>query len=286
VASQALLTFEDSDVSNFCSNSTMHSFMRIRVVSPKSAHARRRHMQREMAASGLRFEFFDAIDASTAIRSAPQVSKAWYLATARRMPTAGELGCYLSHRAVWQQCVACDEAFVVLEDDCHLEHGFARALATIEWLVKEHGFVRLENAVRPSRRLSLHPHPPLQELYERDGLSLAYVADVPTGLVGYALSPSAAARLVAASLPIRAPVDRYVQRVLEHGVPVFAVTPPIVGRGDASLGSIIGERTRTRNAVISALRFANSLWGQVRRREFNRRQLQELCDRGRSIGNP
>lgn len=226
-----------------------------------------------MAAAGLPFQFFDAIEGST-----PDLplSRWRFRIVSRRVPVAGELGCYASHRAVWRHCVAIGEPVVVLEDDFRLADDFATALPVIEQLTREYGLIRFESLHRPRRRLSLRPREALHRIGQRGRLTLYYVADVPTSMIGYAIAPAAAAALVDASTPLAAPVDRFLQRVWAHRVPVFGVEPPLVGPSNAARDSTIGLRTRSRNPLWLTLRTADSLWGQFRRRRFNREQLVRL----------
>ena len=168
----------------------------------------------------------------------------------------------------------------MLEDDFELAPNFAAALDTVEELTRRYGFVRLESLYRPPRRRSLRPKVPVHRVCERGGLTLYYVADVPTSLVAYAVSPRAAAALFHASGSIRAPVDRFVQRVWQHGVPVFGIEPPLAAAGIHAASSTIGERTRSRNPLLLALRGLDSLIGGVRRRRFNRLHVASLTGSG------
>jgi GR25 family glycosyltransferase involved in LPS biosynthesis len=111
----------------------------------------------------------------------------------------------------------------------------------------------------------------------QDGdLTLYYLADPPTGMVGYAISPASAAKLVAASEALDAPVDRFMQRTWEHGVPLFGIEPPLVGIAPLASASTIGARTRTRNPAVVLLRVLVSAHAKIRRWRFNFGWLRRL----------
>ncbi|MBN1237894.1 MAG: glycosyltransferase family 25 protein, partial [Gammaproteobacteria bacterium] len=254
-------------------------------ISLVSAQARREHARAELAAAGVPFRFLDAMDgdAATADRGLP-IDRLRYRIVSRREPVPGEIGCYASHREAWRRCAELGEPVLVLEDDFSLSPRFKAALPTVEELTRKFGFVRLESLYRPPRRASLRPRVPVHRITERNGLTLHYVADVPTSMIGYAIAPFAAASLYAASAPLAAPVDRFVQRTWLHGVPVFGLEPTLIGPGPVAACSTIGARPRSRNPFVMALRVLDSVQGQVRRRRFNRLQLSRLRPGGVDAG--
>ena len=262
-----------------CARST-GDHIKIFVISLRAEQARRAYVQRELSDAGLAFRFFDAIEGTAAERHFAAIDPWSFLINARREPTLGEMGCYASHRSLWQHCVELDEPILVLEDDCELAPGFAAALKHVEAFVRKYGFVRLEECRRPRKinplRLMFRPHKPVHPITQEGALTLYYLADPPTGMVGYALSPASAAKLVAASEALDAPVDRFMQRTWEHGVPLFGIEPPLVSIAPLSAASTIGVRTRTRNPVVVLIRVFVSGQAKIRRRHFNFDWLRRL----------
>jgi glycosyl transferase family 25 len=237
-----------------------------------------------MADAGLRFRFFDAFDGVTAPAQFSAIRSFAFLINSRRRPLPTEIACFASHRALWQRCVELGEPIVVLEDDFDLlTCDFAASLKRLDALTREYGFVRLESCSRPRVRNPirswLRPDPPIYKLRE-NGIDrnhgLYYLADPPTSMVGYAIGPAAATRLIAASESVGAPVDRFMQRTWKHGVPLFGVEPPLIGASAVADVSTIGARTRSRNVALMLLRLLSSVHGKIRRAQFNRRWLRRL----------
>ena len=137
-----------------------------------------------------------------------------YEINARRPPLASEIACYASHRAVWCRCVELGDPVVVLEDDFRLLPSFASALPRLAALTREFGFIRIQSLQRARRRF-------IPNVVRNDReLARHYLADVPLCMLAYSISPSAAAALIEGSACLKAPVDRFMQRTWEHGVPL------------------------------------------------------------------
>ena len=249
--------------------------MQIFVISLPTAVARRCAVREQFAAAEVPFSFFDAFDGRE-IRLTDHFSHldnaTWRLNTYRK-PLPGEIGCYASHLALWKHAVLYDEPIVVLEDDCRLDAAFPRALDAVCLTIRSLGFVRLESFERRDRpRITAPAH----RIGHIDRFRLHYLCDVPLCLLGYAVSPGAAARLVAASQVLSSPVDKLVQRTWEHGVPIFALSPgPVAPSADAGT-STIGARARQRDLGTVLKRTAYKGVGEIRRALFNHAQLKYL----------
>ena len=144
--------------------------MEIFVISLRSARARRTHVIAEMAAAGLRFHFFDAVEAgSEPERHFVATNVPLYEINARRPPLPSEIACYASHRAVWRRCVELGAPIVVLEDDFRLLPGFASALPRLE---ASHSRVWVRPySIFAARAPSIHPQGRPQRQRARPSLS-------------------------------------------------------------------------------------------------------------------
>ena len=97
------------------------------VVINLPRHAERRAaVEQRLAASGLTFGWASAVDGS-ALSAAQRESNVTWLG--RRLMTDGMIGCFLSHRRCWEQCVLLDESLLVLEDDVEPADGFIASLS-------------------------------------------------------------------------------------------------------------------------------------------------------------
>jgi len=119
-------------------------------------------------------------------------------------------------------------------------------------------------------------------------ITLHYLADVPLCMLAYSIDPSAAATLIESSAHLTAPVDKFMQRTWEHGVPLFGIVPQLVDNATVSAHSTIGDRSHKNwNLLLLTLRAFDKIRGRIRRRAFNATQLRRLgLERSRVAGNP
>ena len=257
--------------------------MELFVISLRSARARRMHVVAEMAAAGLAFNFFDAVEADAEPeRHFVATNLPLYEINARRPPLLSEIACYASHVAMWRRCVELGAPIVVLEDDFRLLPGFAGALPRLEALTREFGFVRIQSLQRARRRFT-------PKVVRNDSeLTLHYLGDVPLCMLAYSIDPSAAATLIESSAYLQAPVDKFMQRTWEHGVPLFGIAPQLVDNATVSAHSTIGDRSRKSwNLLLLTLRALDKVRGRILRRAFNATQLRRLgLDRSPVANSP
>ena len=106
----------------------------IYVISLKRATQRRAASQCALDAMGVSFAFFDAVDG--ALLSEAEVAAAYdaegNARQYKRPLSLPEIGCYLSHHALWQRIV--DEKLdgaVILEDDFEADESFGKVVDAI-----------------------------------------------------------------------------------------------------------------------------------------------------------
>lgn len=250
--------------------------MQIVVISLRDAASRRSAVLKELDSVGVDFEFFDAISGERASETRSQALDVHtFRLNTQRNPISNELGCYASHRGVWQLAVDRGQPLIVLEDDFTTLPPFMRALPVLDRLMYEYEFVRLESLQRRHRAPLKRVRPIAYRLRNIRGFELLYVSDVPTCLTGYAISPRGAERLLRASRTIVAPIDKFVQRTWEHGVPVHALRPAIVTPALQHGGSTIGARKhlKQRNPRLLLARSLYKIRGEIQRLRFDREQL-------------
>lgn len=133
----------------------------------------------------------------------------------RRPLSPGEIGCYLSHRALWQRMVDENIAVaIVLEDDIEVEPGFPDVLALVERL-QQWDMIKLSDNRNGQGYQSL----PLTADYR-----LVNFRKVPNCTTGYAISLQGAKKLLARPKIFR-PVDVDLQFYPELDFTVYSILP-------------------------------------------------------------
>lgn len=187
----------------------------VRVISMTTAVARRETMAAHLDALGLDWAFFDACTGGP--ENAPPYDEA--LAKRRRGRTLarGELGCFQSHYALWQQMIASGDAWwLILEDDHLLDASFdVNEMAETASRLGVH-YVRLSS-------IFLQKFVLLGMFGERQ---LVRFRSGPYGSGAYLISREGARRLVDSIPAIVRPIDDELDSFWLRDLPPLAVFPP------------------------------------------------------------
>ena len=89
------------------------------VISLKQ-RADRRVSFTEQAKNRFEYEFFEAVDGKRVRHLTENIWSEWIDPLLNRKMNVGEIGCLLSHYALWQKCIDLDEPIVIFEDDIQL----------------------------------------------------------------------------------------------------------------------------------------------------------------------
>lgn len=209
---------------------------------------------------GAPFEFSNAITPEEALKHIHHYDEQEFLLNCGRVATAGEIACYASHLALWRQCAAGNDPYLILEDDAELDQTFLAGLLVVACQIQKRGLIRV----------SL---PDVSDSLTIDDLGrfkIQYCRRVPLLALGYALAPEAAARLAQGAKTVEEPVDKYMQRFWRHQQPVYAMIPPIVRLATVAAVSDIGERRRPSYSLSTwAKRAARKIENTVARTRFN-----------------
>ena len=254
--------------------------MKLFVISLRTARVRRAEATEQMAKCGVPYEFFDAVEGAAGYSDWFEGfdQRRFLLNTLRRTPRPGEIGCYASHLTLWKWAVSQDRPIVILEDDFHLEPGFAEVIGELEPLVNEFGFIRLQSMHGPRAPLK-RLRPSAYEVLRRNGLSIHYLSDPPLYTLAYAVSPMAARELARASRILFAPVDKFVQQTWIHRTPIYGLSPAVVTMSPQTQFSTIGDRTRkSRNPMVLLSRAIHKCVGEFQRFGFDRQQFARLSN--------
>jgi glycosyl transferase family 25 len=240
--------------------------MDVFVISLGSSSQRREHVARQFERAGLDFSFFSAVLGDEGRRSFAAVDERRFLLGTGREPAPGEIGCFASHRRLWQVCVDRNEPVLIMEDDAQLEPGFPAALGAAHTLIDRYGFLRLaDEGPRTCAKTQIHSH---------GELAVHYCSRYPYGALCYAVAPRVAAAFIAASQVLAAPVDLFIKRFWAHGQPLFALCPYSVSASVHRHQSTIEYRGKGRLTWdLKLLRTTQKAADAVQRALFNRHMI-------------
>jgi glycosyl transferase family 25 len=249
----------------------------IYVISLKRAAQRRAASKRALDAIGLPFEFFDAIEgvylseADVAAAYDSERNAKQY----KRPLSLPEIGCYLSHHALWKRIVDQDlDGAVILEDDFDADDRLKK-------VVEEIGATHLSGAL--VKLFARKPVTGVTIASLRGKRRLVAPYRVPGLTLGYALDRTAAAMLLANALPFSRPLDMDIKHWWEFALAVLVVEPPPLRIGELGLRSCISP---SRDAVaidanIGAMgRFVANLRYQL---DYNVQLFQARADNRRAV---
>lgn len=163
------------------------------LVNLDRSPGRLEFMRQKFNAIGLAVERVPAVDGS-AIDFAPYADSGL---------TPGEVGCFLSHRAIWEKLLRSDDDHaLVLEDDVRLSADLPELLANLSWIPASAGVVKLDMAGgRVGVAKSACDAP--------GGRKLCLLRTMHTGGAGYIVSRAYAARLIEESTTLKEAVDNF-----------------------------------------------------------------------------
>ncbi len=206
----------------------------IYVISMARYAERRRHVLAEGQRLGLNLKLFDAVTPKSIADFPDFYDRAYRKKHFGYEMTPGEVGCFLSHRALWQLCAESDDAvWCILEDDVALHSQFVEKIGLALDSLADWDILRLMSE-RWDRRGKLYR--PL----DRDARLVRYVRQ-PQGTAAYLIRPEAAKTLLAYTENMRDAVDKMMDQYWRHGLRLLVLEPAPVSIAEA-LPSIIQAR--------------------------------------------
>lgn len=219
----------------------------VRVINMDGAEARMAAASAALTAQGIAFRRFPAVVG--AALSSEEHARVYDAAANRkrfRNPLIGpELGCYLSHVALWRELVASDApAMVILEDDFAAAPHLATTLAALARDAGDWDMVKLYTR-RPEARV-------VARRVLAGDVDLAMPYQIPNTTLGYVIRRDAARRLLECLLPFARPIDEDLKRFWEHGLKVWIVLPaPLSFGAEADDVASIGAARRGRSGGLA-----------------------------------
>ena len=238
----------------------------IHVINLPASTARHEEAQRQLNAQHVQFHFFQALNCSQGAELFQCIDEyAFVLHTGRKI-SRGEIGCFASHKALWQRCVDENRPLIIMEDDFRLSLQFSAAIQLTESLVTDLGIVRLQDERRGASVA-------VMQLGE---IQLERYTKTPHCTMCYAISPIVARRLIEANKDFCAPVDVVMKHVWRFQNPMYCLTPYVVSDSNLSAESVIGDREKFRKPLLTSVRrfWLKTTW-QMKRLLFNRRQSDD-----------
>ena len=232
--------------------------MKLYVISLPDARERRERAAIQLADAGIKFEFFDALRGEQAIAEGHferYDADEWLLNTGREV-TPAEIGCFASHRSMWQKCVELGEPVMIMEDDFQLLPGFVGAVQQVTGLIEDFGFIRLQDEKRARK----------ERVAESGACTLWRYTKAPHSCMCNAIAPSVAERFVEMTRVAREPVDVFVKKFWQHGQAIYGLTPYTVTESCLSPKSCIPERDKAHKTLkVRSTRFLRKCSWEVQR---------------------
>jgi glycosyl transferase family 25 len=214
----------------------------IRVVSLVTDRERREQFAERARGSAVEWAFFDA---HTSLEE-PLIYDARLTALRRgRQLSAGELGCYSSHYAVWKAFVASSyDQLIVMEDDAWVDWDFLERVAHHD--IGSNGIDYL--------KLSCLNLPPRILKGKLLGRYVAHFLGYPQGCTGYVLTQKGAQQLLQHCKIVAGPIDIVIDQTWWGGMPALCMFPcPVVEKSGPS--RIGGDRNKPDLKVSAELRW-------------------------------
>jgi glycosyl transferase family 25 len=191
------------------------SEIQVLVISLAGSDARQQKVRAELDKTSLDWRFLDAVRGS-ALTSIPKEYKPAKVKNLLGFElTPNELGCFLSHKKAWQECVDKNIPTIIFEDDFFLLPHFEKAIAYLMNDGSNWKAVRLQG-------LSEVP----QAVIQTNGdISLVRNIGDAVGATAYLLKPEAAKILVETSNDIYEPLDHFLEHHQKHYLEFLAISP-------------------------------------------------------------
>ena len=218
--------------------------MKIFVISLKSSIKRREEVAKTFDENGLRYKFFDAINIADdqnilhLYNADETISKKGYLLTKQ------EIGCFASHRALWEKCVQLNEPILIFEDNVEIHSSFLECFNYAIRNIKELKVLKFgsifENELQKVDQIT-------------DDTMIVKYNKGASGTSCYMISPDAANRYLFLSCSFFQAVDDFMEYEWRTKLPLYTMHPNIVSRNSSS--STIGNRKiKEKSNIVSKLR--------------------------------
>ncbi len=194
------------------------------VVSLERETERRDFMRSQLASLSLDFQIFDAVDGSRLDEGdyRDRWQGDWWKVMRGRELSPGEIGCFLSHYALWKRMVATgEEHAVIMEDDVIVGQGYSDVVRAVLGCGWKWDIVLLS----PRKR---YPTDCVLCQLDDSGRSLVRFRRRVGGCLAYLIHIDAARVLLDYCRNIRAPIDWMYAEWWRNGLSFYGTDPAVV----------------------------------------------------------
>ena len=227
---------------------------RIVVISMADASERRSRFEARARSAPVAWSFYPA---RTSLHPTLRYDEEGAIIAKGRPLRAGEIGCYSSHYAAWEDLQSDDaDQYVVLEDDVIVDWTFVGKLALVDLAAMGIDYLRLYYKF-PARAALV------KENFIDRARSIVELAGNAYGTQGYAITRAGAKLFLDHCRIVCRPIDDEMDRTWVHGQRNLAVFPsPIL---EESAGSTIGDTRFETFAVPKRLKLKRLIAHRVER---------------------
>jgi len=213
------------------------------IISLARSDSRREAITARLRELGMSFEVSTGVDGQSLTQEdlAPYSPSSAFSVLGREMHR-NEVGCFLSHAAIWKGLADGDEQEVLIfEDDMRIDDDFPELIRSRDWIPPDAGIVNFSwDMAMPIK---------LNNLSEGRFLC-GFDGDVMR-LGAYILRKHAAKNLLSHAFPIRMPIDSLAGRPEFVGAPIYGVSPRPVRWDDDLPSETWTDSTRESFAAAS-----------------------------------
>src|SRR5579863_4877511 len=170
------------------------------VISLRRSSERRRQAAQQLDAMRFAWDFLDAIDGMALAYFPEEYDRRSRLRLTGFEMSPGQIGCFLSHRQAWKQCVQRQRPALILEDDFKFQQDLDGVLPYINDNLSAFDLLRLQGLWDGWK------HKVLKDYGQKKLVKHYYD---PSGATAYFIKPECAGVMLEKSQRFHAPVDDF-----------------------------------------------------------------------------
>lgn len=191
----------------------------IYVINLDRSTDRKENIIKQFETLGVKPKFFSAVDGKTRDHAIfNKYNDGFRNKVKGKSLTRGQLGCFASHYLIWERCVQCKKAIIVLEDDALINKElFLSFLKASKFFSEKYECIRLfANHDKKHKAIRIE---------EKSGFSIAKFTKGHKRSTGYFITPGGAEKLLKHANTWFLTLDIYMDRFWDHGVECYGTIP-------------------------------------------------------------